>query len=208
MAVTRRIARPMMAAMFVSGGMDQIKRPQTKVAQAEKVAEPIGHALHLPEDPATLVRINGAVQVGAASMLAMGKFPRVSAAALAASLVPTTLAGHRFWEEHEPGRRKVQRVAFLKNLSMLGGLVLAATDTEGRPSLGWRARRATTKVSRSVGRRSQRTTAKLGHALHEVEKAAETAAHRVEKVAGTAAHRVERAADNGAHKLVAALPVG
>ncbi|MEA2827265.1 MAG: putative oxidoreductase [Actinomycetota bacterium] len=187
----------MMAAMFVSGGIDQIKRPQTKVAQAEKVAEPIAQALHLPEDPVTLVRINGAVQVGAASMLAMGRLPRISAAALAASLVPTTLAGHRFWEEHEPGRRKVQRIAFLKNLSMLGGLVLAATDTEGRPSLGWRARRATTKVSRSVGRRSQKTSAALGHALHEVEKAT-----------ATAAHRVERAADNGAHKLAAALPIG
>jgi uncharacterized membrane protein YphA (DoxX/SURF4 family) len=198
----------MMAAMFVSGGIDQIKRPEAQAAKAEKVAEPLAQALHLPEDPVKLVRINGAVQVGAASMLALGKLPRVSAAALAASLVPTTLAGHPFWEESEPGRRKTQRIAFLKNVSMLGGLVLAATDTEGRPSLGWRARRATTKVSRKVGRRSQKTTAKLGHALHEVERAAETAAHRVEKVAESAAHKVERAADNGAHKLVAALPVG
>jgi hypothetical protein len=138
----------------------------------------------------------------------MGRLPRVSAAARAASLVPTTLAGHRFWEEHEPGRRKTQRIAFLKNVSMLGGLVLAATDTGGRPSLSWRARRATTKVSRKVGRQSQKTTAKLGHALHEVEKAAETAAHRVEKVTGTAAHRVERAAEHSAHQLAAALPGG
>ena len=187
----------MMAAMFVSGGVDQLRRPQTKVAQAEKVAEPIAQALHLPEDPVTLVRINGAVQVGAASMLAMGKLPRISAIALAASLVPTTLAGHRFWEEYEPGRRKTQRTAFLKNIGMLGGLVLAATDTEGRPSLGWRARRATRDVSRGVSRRSQKTAARLNHALAEVEKAAETAAHRV-----------ERAVDHGAHKLTAALPVG
>ncbi len=198
----------MMAAMFVSGGLDQLKRPQTKVAQAEKVAEPIAQALHLPEDPVTLVRINGAVQVGAASMLAMGKLPRISAIALAASLVPTTLAGHRFWEEYEPGRRKTQRIAFLKNVGMLGGLVLAATDTEGRPSLGWRARRATRNVSRGVSRRSQKTAARLGHALAEVEKAADTAAHRVEKATTTAAHRVEKAVDHGAHKLVAALPVG
>jgi putative oxidoreductase len=180
----------MLAAMFVSGGVDQLRRPQTKVAQAEKVAEPIAQALHLPGDPKTLVRINGAVQVGAASMLALGKLPRVSALALAASLVPTTLAGHRFWEEYEPGRRTTQRIAFLKNVSMLGGLVLAATDTEGRPSLGWRARRATSKVSRKVCRRSQKTSARLGHAMHEVEKAAETAAHRVEKVADTGAHKV------------------
>jgi len=184
----------MMAAMFVSGGLDQLRRPQSKVMQAEKVAEPIAEKLHLPEDPVTLVRLNGAVQLGAASMLALGKLPRLSAIALGASLVPTTLAGHRFWEEYEPGRRTTQRTAFLKNVAMLGGLVLAATDTGGRPSLSWRAKRATSKVSRRVGRRSQKTTARLGHAIHEMEKAAESTVQRAEK-----------AADNGAHKLAAAV---
>lgn len=198
----------MLAAMFVSGGFDQLRRPQTKVMQAEKVAEPIAEKLHLPDDPATLVRINGAVQVGAASLLAMGKFPRLSAAALAASLVPTTLAGHRFWEEYEPGRRTTQRIMFLKNLSMLGGLVLAATDTEGRPSLSWKARTATADASRKIGHGSRRATRKLNRALHDIEKAAGTTAHKVEKVAGSAAQKVEKAAQNGAHKVAAAIPVG
>jgi len=197
MAVTRVLARPMLAAMFVSGGVDQLRRPQSKVMQAEKVAEPIAHKLHLPDDPVKLVRINGAVQVGAASLLALGKLPRLSAAALAASLVPTTLAGHRFWEEYEPQRRATQRIAFLKNVSMLGGLVLAATDTEGRPSLTWRARTAGTKASQKISRRSQRAGRALGHAVHEVERAA-----------GTAAHTVEKMAESGAHQLAAAVPVG
>ncbi|HVF14607.1 MAG TPA: DoxX family protein [Acidimicrobiales bacterium] len=204
MPVTRRVARPMLAAMFVSGGVDQLRRPESKVAQAEKVAATVAQTLHLPEDPVMLVRLNGAVQVGAASLLAMGKLPRLSAAALAASLVPTTLAGHRFWEEHEPGRRTAQRTSFLKNVSMLGGLVLAATDTEGRPSLSWRARRAATKTSRRIGA----TTHKVGKAIQEVEKAAETAAHKVERAAGTAAHKVQDAAETGAHKVAAAVPVG
>jgi uncharacterized membrane protein YphA (DoxX/SURF4 family) len=205
----------MLASMFVAGGLDQLRRPQTKVAQAEKVAATVAQTLHLPEDPVTLVRINGAVQLGAASLLAIGKLPRLAAAALAASLVPTTLAGHRFWEEHEPGRRTMQRVSFLKNVSMLGGLVLAATDTEGRPSLSWRARRAATKASRRIGA----TSSKVGKAIHEAEKAAETAthkaeraagaaAHKVEKAAGSAAHRVQEAAESGAHKVAAAVPVG
>ena len=215
MAVTRRIARPMLAAIFVSGGVDQLRRPQAKVAQAEKVAETVARALHLPEDPVMLVRINGAMQVGAASLLALGRLPRLSATVLAASLVPTTLAGHRFWEEHEPGRRAAQRTSFLKNVSILGGLVLAATDTEGRPSLSWRARRATRKASRRIGA----TSHKVGRAIHEAEKAAETAAHRAEKAAGAAAHRMERAAgaaahraqevaESGAHLVAAAVPGG
>ena len=198
MAVTRVVARPMLAAMFVSGGLDQLKRPHSKVMQAEKVAEPIAEKLHLPaDDPATLIRLNGAVQVGAASLLALGKLPRLSAAALAASLVPTTLAGHRFWEEYEPGRRTTQRIMFLKNLSMLGGLVLAATDTEGRPSLSWKARTATADASRKIGHRSRRASRQLSKAIHQMEKAAETTAHKV-----------EQAAENGAHSVAAALPVG
>ena len=191
----------MLAAMFVSGGIDQLKRPQTKMAAAERVTPSLAEALHLPEDPATLVRINGAVQIGAASLLAVGKLPRLSALALGASLVPTTLAGHRFWEEHEPSRRTMQRTSFLKNVSMLGGLVLAAVDTEGRPSLSWRARRATRKASRRIGATSKIATLQVGRAMHEVEKAART----VEKAAGTAAHRVQDAAETGAHKVVAAV---
>jgi len=196
----------MLAAMFVSGGVDQLRKPQSKADQAEKVGAPMARALHLPEDPVTLVRINGAVQVGAASLLAFGKLPRISALALGASLVPTTLAAHRFWEEHEPGRRAAQRVSFLKNVSMLGGLVLAATDTEGRPSLSWRARRATSKASRRIGASSHKASHKVGKAIHDMERAAETAAHRVEKVAGTTAHRVQEAAGSGAHLVAAAVP--
>ena len=45
---------------------------------------------------------------------------------LAASLVPTTLAGHRFWEETDPQAKAMQRLQFAKNTSVLGGLLLAS----------------------------------------------------------------------------------
>ena len=87
----------------------------------------------------TYVRINGAVQVGAGLLLAVGKAPRLASTALAASLVPTTLAGHRFWE-YEGEERQAHQIHFMKNVGLLGGLILAAVDTEGRPGLAWRAR--------------------------------------------------------------------
>lgn len=87
----------------------------------------------------TYVRINGAVQVGAGLLLAIGRAPRLASAALAASVIPTTLAGHRFWE-HEGAERRAQQIQFLKNASLLGGLILAAVDTEGRPGMAWRVR--------------------------------------------------------------------
>jgi uncharacterized membrane protein YphA (DoxX/SURF4 family) len=61
---------------------------------------------------------------------------------MAATLVPTTIGGHAFWEIEDSQQRAQQRVHFLKNVAMFGGLVLAATDTDGAPSLSWRAKRA------------------------------------------------------------------
>jgi uncharacterized membrane protein YphA (DoxX/SURF4 family) len=41
----------------------------------------------------------------------------------------------------------MQRVHFMKNLAMVGGLIIAATDHEGSPSLSWRAKRAARKAA-------------------------------------------------------------
>ena len=143
MTVTGALARPMLAGIFVYGGIDAIRRPEGKAAKAEDVGPPIADRVGLPTDPVTLVRINGAVQLGAGTLLALGRFRRLASVALAASLAPTTYAGHRFWEETDAATRRQQQVHFLKNVAVLGGLILAAGDTGGRPSVTWRAKRAT-----------------------------------------------------------------
>lgn len=144
MSLIRRLARPMLAGIFISGGVEQLRDPHPETEAAEPVAPPLARALplNLPEDPEQLVRIDGAIKLVGGLMLATGRLPRIAAIALASSLVPTTLAAHRFWEEQDRAGRAIQQQNFLKNMGLLGGLILAAVDTEGRPSLGWRARRA------------------------------------------------------------------
>jgi len=151
MAVSRRMARPLLASMFVMGGADSLMNPEGKAERAKVVGPKVASPFGLPEDPVTLVKINGAVQLVAGALLAIGKLPRLASLALAASLVPTTLAGHRFWDETDDRARAMQRIQFFKNLSMLGGLLLAAVDTEGRPSLSWRAHRAAENAAGKVG---------------------------------------------------------
>jgi uncharacterized membrane protein YphA (DoxX/SURF4 family) len=150
MSITRKVARPMIAAMFIHGGLDELRNPESKKEKAEAVAPPIAEKLGLPNDTVTLVRINGGVMVGAGVMLAMGWFPRLAAATLAGTLVPTTIAGHRFWEETDKQVKAQQMTQFLKNVSMLGGLIIAATDTAGKPSLGWRAKRAAGRARQAL----------------------------------------------------------
>ena len=69
---------------------------------------------------------------------------------LAASLIPTTVAGHRFWEETDPTAKKTQRLNFAKNASIVGGLLIAGVDTEGKPGVAWRAKRAARDLRRET----------------------------------------------------------
>lgn len=152
----RRIARPMLASVFVVSGIDAIRTPAPKAQMASGFIDksvatlPDSVTDNVPTEAETLVRINGAVQVGAGILLATNKYPRVAALALAGSTVPTTVAGHPFWQETDPAARKQQRTQFLKNVGLLGGLLLAAVDTEGKPSLAWRGRRAAAATGAAI----------------------------------------------------------
>jgi putative oxidoreductase len=121
---TSVVARPLLAGMFVYGGLDAYRNPEGKVPRAEKVAPDVAGLVGIDADTEQLVQFNGLVQVVAGLTLAFGVFPRLSALALAGSLVPTTLAGHRFWEEHDDAARAQQTIQFLKNAAMMGGLLL------------------------------------------------------------------------------------
>jgi hypothetical protein len=98
--------------------------------------------------------------------------PRTSATVLAATLVPTTYAGHPFWEEKDRATRVQQRNAFLKNLGVLGGLLQAAVDTEGRPGVAYRMH----MVSKGAERRARTTKRETKQAVR--------AARREAKLAG------------------------
>jgi uncharacterized membrane protein YphA (DoxX/SURF4 family) len=139
----------MLAAMFVMGGLDQLKHPGAKAKAAQPVLE---HAskVGLPDDPELLERANGVAMVGGGALLATGHVPRIASTILAGSLVPTTIAAHPFWKESDPQKRAQQKIQFLKNLGLLGGLLLAAVDTAGKPSLAYRAHLASESAHRTV----------------------------------------------------------
>jgi uncharacterized membrane protein YphA (DoxX/SURF4 family) len=140
MTTTRRILAPLRpAARLLTGstyvllGFDALRAPGARVDLAAPVLAAIRKGVPLPEDDELVVRANAAVQVLAGAMLALGRAPRLSALALAASLVPTTLAGHSYWALEDPDARKIQRIQFHKNMAMIGGLLFAALDEPAGP---------------------------------------------------------------------------
>ncbi|RRO15176.1 DoxX family protein [Saccharopolyspora rhizosphaerae] len=157
----RRLARPMLASIFIWGGIGALKDVSNHAKAATPLLEktkPVTDALpaQVPTDPETLVRIDAGVKIGAGAMLALGKFPRLASLLLAASMVPTTLAAHRFWEHEDPQQRTEQQIHFLKNVGLIGGVLLASVDTGGKPSVGYLARKTADKGSRKARKKAKK----------------------------------------------------
>ena len=173
MTITRLVARPLLASVFLVGAVSALKDAEARAAKARKVTDPVAAlanrtapGIPFPHDPKTFVRLNAGVQLISGAAFATGRAPRMSAAILAATLVPTTIAGHAFWDETEPAAKAQQRLHFVKNTSILGGLLLASVDTDGKPGVAWRARRAALDVRREARQlaKSARREAKLARA--------------------------------------------
>jgi len=175
MTLVRRVARPMLAALFVIQGYQQLRQPGVMKPKVEPFAEKLA-PLGVPNDPELLVRANGATMMGAGAMLATGNFPRIASLVLAGSMVPTTYVGHAFWEEKDPTARRTQRIQFLKNVSLIGGLLLASVDTEGKPGLAYRVGMAEDSARRTAKRAKREA------------KIATKAARREAKLAASQAH--------------------
>ncbi|MBB3083599.1 DoxX family protein [Geodermatophilus sabuli] len=176
--LVRRIARPLLASTFVFGGVDTLRNPQSRVAGARPIVDTITEQadkqlpVQIPRDVEQWVKIDAAVKVGAGVLFSLGKLPRLSATALAVSIVPTTLAGHRFWEHDDPQQKAGQTIHFLKNLGLLGGLLIAAVDTEGKPSVGYRARRAAKRTADATEKSYERAQKRAVKAHRKTERKA------------------------------------
>jgi uncharacterized membrane protein YphA (DoxX/SURF4 family) len=135
MTATRRMLAPLRAAARVLTGstyallgFDALREPGARVDQAAAVLAGARKVIPLPADDELVVRGNAAVQVLGGTLLALGRAQRLSALALAGSLIPTTLAGHAYWTIEDPAARKLQRIQFHKNMAMIGGLLFAVLD--------------------------------------------------------------------------------
>lgn len=168
MTLLRAAYRTMLASYFISSGVKAVRNPAPLAPLAEPLADklvpfvkkyaPSEVAGYVPEDPKTLVRLNGALQIAGGLALATGRGRRVGALLLAGSLIPSTLAKYPFWSQSGE-EAAASRSHFAKNVSILGGVLLASRDTEGKPGIAWRAQAGGHAIAKSTSR----TTKKLTH---------------------------------------------
>ncbi|MFA5707725.1 DoxX family protein [Mycolicibacterium sp.] len=211
----RRIARPLLATAFIGQGVEALRSPKPAADAAQptleglqKLPEPVSS--NVPQNAETVARINAAVQIGGGVLLATGKVPRLASAVLAATVIPGNLGAHMFWQETDPEVKARKRRDFLTDVSLLGGLMIASADTAGKPSLGWRGRRAAAKLTDTVssalpgsGGSNSLLDSEFGERVgHRLSEGLHVGAERGKELAGVAAERsaplLETARERGA----------
>ena len=202
----RTIARPLLSAAFIGQGLESLLNPQAAGEAARPALDgarklPGSVSDSVPTDPAGVERFARAVavvQIGAGALLASGKLPRVASATLAFTVIPSRVGAHMFWTADDPEVKAQQRRALLADLSLLGGLMIASADTAGRPSLGWRGRRAARKISEAVAGVAPNGDSEVGEKLaHGLHVGAERGREWMETALDKSAPLVEAARDRG-----------
>jgi uncharacterized membrane protein YphA (DoxX/SURF4 family) len=121
------LARACLGWLFINRGIAVLRRPAGPALLASATLSRIRAVVPgLPASDVLMVRANAAIQVLGGLTLARGRHPRLAATALAGSLIPTTVAGHPYWQVTDPAQRAGDQVQLEKNVAILGGLLLAA----------------------------------------------------------------------------------
>ncbi|HHU39680.1 MAG TPA: DoxX family membrane protein, partial [Propionibacterium sp.] len=147
MNLVRGIGRLLLGGFFIVQGAKAVKEPAQFAPAAEPIAQrfvplaqktlPPEASAYVPEDPETLVRLNGALSVLGGLGMATGIGRRGGAYMAAASMLPHVLAANP--KDASPSEKNTVRSLFVRNLALLGAALVVSQDTAGQPSLLWRA---------------------------------------------------------------------
>lgn len=144
-----------MSVAFIGQGLESLLKPKPAAEAARPAVEglqtlPDPVRSKIPGNAETFARVNAIIQIGGGLLLASGTMPRIASATLAFTVLPANLGAHMFWGEADPELKAAKRHGFLTDVSLLGGLIIASADTAGKPSLGWRSRRAAERLSEAM----------------------------------------------------------
>lgn len=113
--------RILLTGIFISSGVSKIFNWEATAGYMQ--------AQGMPLVPLFLLGAIGVEIAGGLSVL-VGFFARLGALALFAFLIPTTLIFHAFWAVPE-AHQQIQMIMFMKNLAIMGGLLMVAAFGPG-----------------------------------------------------------------------------
>ncbi|HEY8294352.1 MAG TPA: DoxX family protein [Micrococcaceae bacterium] len=168
MSIIRPLARPLLASTFIVAGLDRLRHADETANQLSPVLAQAVKALPFETDEKMLARVVGGTQLGAGILLALGKFSRLSALALTVTSVLNAVVEYRSADTSTAAGRAHRRNQLLKNVSLSGGVLLAAVDTQGRPGLAWRAEHLASAGKKAGKRQFKHADKAVRRAAHDV----------------------------------------
>lgn len=194
MALVRRIARPLLAAPFVVEGVRTVLRPEREIDVCPEAFESVDSTLaksSAPDfvDARTILRASGAVAAGAGLLYAANRCPR----AAAATLLLTTSVGwagrKKVWELR--GEERAQEIrSIVTDAGLLGGVLLAVVDHDGKPSLGYKANEFVERSQKKAAAKQRELEKKTGAKKRELEKKAGKVEKKAKGAVGTAQKQI------------------
>lgn len=183
MSIVRLLARPLLASSFIASGVERLRHTDETVEQLhptlQRVVGFVPTARPVLDNEKLVARLLGGAQIGGGLLLGIGKFSRLAALLLAGSSALNTVAEYRGADISTKEGRSRRRSTLLKNLSLLGGVLVAAVDTNGRPGLVWRAEHLAGDVRKSAGKSTKSLTKDAKKRLRKADKAVRGAASDV-----------------------------
>ena len=171
MSPVRFFARPMLASSFVLAGMDKLRNADDTATQLSPLLSRAADALPFQTSERTLARVIGGAQVGAGACFALGKFARLSATVLGVISALNAYVEWRSADISSKEGRENRRKQLLKNITLTGGVLLASVDTNGKPSLAWRAEHLAADARRSTAHLAADARKSTGKKLKKADKA-------------------------------------
>ncbi|GAA5229500.1 DoxX family protein [Arthrobacter cryoconiti] len=168
MSIVRVIARPMLAASFILSGIDRLRHAEQTAEQLSGVLSRVSDALPVAASEKTLARVVAGTQIGAGVLLASGKFSRGAAMLLTLTTGLSTFVEYRSADSLTKEAKSHRRSQLIKNISLLGGALLASVDTAGKPGLGWQAEHLIKSGKKSTKKQLKKADAGVRALAHDV----------------------------------------
>jgi uncharacterized membrane protein YphA (DoxX/SURF4 family) len=199
MSLLRFAARTMLASFFVVNGVKALRNPESLVPATEPIAKaflplaektlPPQAAAYLPEDAKGLVKLTALAQIAGGISLATGLGRRVGALVLAVSMVPQLVDSAPFGPSGD-GERTGD---FVRDLALTGGVLLASGDTEGQPTLAYKAKTRAEMLGREAEHTKAAVVREAERTKKSLQREGKRAARKAKKVASKAGKTIEGA---------------
>ncbi|PRY02043.1 putative membrane protein YphA (DoxX/SURF4 family) [Allonocardiopsis opalescens] len=184
----------MLAVPFVLSGVQQLREPGPPAdALAPVLRRLSGRYPWVPDDPETVVRLQGALGVAGGALLLLGWNRRLACAALAVHMVPNLLVEYRL--RGEDGERKGGSDRLARDLGLLGAVLMVATEPKKRPSS---LRRGAGELSKNVSKGAEDLSKSVSKNARNVSKSVRGGTREVR----ARSRRTVRRARTGAERLL------